>query len=72
MKKLLGIIFVISCVATSMNFAFCGKKERRLREKFGGVGGDLPEGISRRLNNSLKSDRNHKGAFKKYRQQCLE
>lgn len=72
MKKLLSMIFVVNCVATSMNFALCGKKERRLREQLGGIGGDLPEGISRRSNNSRERDRNYKGAYRKYRQQCLE
>lgn len=71
MKKIGYVVFVVSAVFTSMNFSYCGKKERELREKLGAIGGDLPEGISKRLNNRRDSDRNHKGAYRKYRCQQL-
>ena len=74
MKKLLGMILVVSCVATSMNFSksVWGRKEQALRELFGGIDGDLPDGISKRVRNSRKADRNHKGAFRKYRRQSQD
>ncbi len=71
MKKLLSMIFIVSCCATFLDGARCGKKERKLRELFGGIGGDLPPGISKRLNNCRESDRNHKGAFKRHNEQSI-